>query len=349
MANSKGKTNISRALEELLGGFDGRTKEVLTKRYGLDGREPETLAAIGERYRITRERVRQIEAVALSQAKKAILAGPLGELAEAAVKRLGAVQGVRRADLLTHDLAEAQGDIKNSSAFGNLVHFVLEASGKASYRPEDDEWHAYWHLASSHRGALEALVRKAHHALSSGRAAAVAGKAEAIFANAAKSVPAALAMEQVMISKEFTRGRFGDFGLASWPEINPKTARDWAYLVLKKEKKPLHFTTLADVIARHRTGKKTNFQTVHNELIKDDRFVLVGRGTYGLREFGILPGTAKEVIAHFLKKHGPLKADEVVKKVLDERPFKKNTILINLHSKKHFACLPDGRYCLREA
>ncbi len=77
--------------------------------------------------------------------------------------------------------------------------------------------------------------------------------------------------------------------------------------------------------------------------------MLVGRGTYGLREFGILPGTAREVIGHFLKKHGPMKSNEVVQMVLQERTFKENTLLLNLQNRKHFQRMDDGRYTVREA
>jgi hypothetical protein len=90
-------------------------------------------------------------------------------------------------------------------------------------------------------------------------------------------------------------------------------------------------------------------QTVHNELIKDERFVLVGRGLYGLREFGLMPGTAREVIAYVLEEKGPLHPKDIVKLVRDQRMIKDATIMINLQNKKHFTCLSDGRYCLREA
>jgi hypothetical protein len=119
--------------------------------------------------------------------------------------------------------------------------------------------------------------------------------------------------------------------------------------VTKREGKPLHFTELVTHINRYRKSKITNVQTVHNELIKDNRLVLVGRGTYGLKEFGILPGTAREVIQHFIQKHGPLPAKEVVKLVLAERMFKEGTLLINLQNKDFFKRLGDGRYGLREA
>jgi len=156
-----------------------------------------------------------------------------------------------------------------------------------------------------------------------------------------------VALNLTSISKKFTANHYGDVGLSAWSEINPKTSRDWAYLVLKREQKPLHFTALAERINNIRQ-RKTNYQTVHNELIKDERFVLVGRGTYGLREFGIMPGTAKEVMATLLKTHGPMRSHELVKLVLTKRMFKENTLLLNLQNREHFQRMSDGRYNIKE-
>jgi hypothetical protein len=97
-------------------------------------------------------------------------------------------------------------------------------------------------------------------------------------------------------------------------------------------------------------AKKTNFQTVHNELIKDARFVLVGRGVYALKEWGYEPGTVKDVISQVLKKaKQPLSQDEVLKRVLSQRLVKESTILLNLGNKKCFLKSENGRYSVHEA
>ena len=44
--------------------------DILKVRYGLDGSEPRTLSEVGEKYKITRERVRQIVFVIIHQLKK---------------------------------------------------------------------------------------------------------------------------------------------------------------------------------------------------------------------------------------------------------------------------------------
>lgn len=53
----------------LLDHLDERELKILNYRYGLDGRDPETLERVGERFAITRERVRQIQKSALEKLK----------------------------------------------------------------------------------------------------------------------------------------------------------------------------------------------------------------------------------------------------------------------------------------
>ena len=102
----------------------------------------------------------------------------------------------------------------------------------------------------------------------------------------------------------------------------------------------MHFTevaTLIDKLAYNLPNKKTYPQTVHNELIKDGRFVLVGRGTYALAEWGYVPGTIKDIITKVLnEKNMPIHKDEIVEKVLAQRLVAKNTVLMNLNNKKNF-------------
>ena len=123
------------------------------------------------------------------------------------------------------------------------------------------------------------------------------------------------------------------------------------YLVLKKVVQPLHFRELTQKINDLKFDQKKAFpQTVHNELIRDERFILVGRGIYGLREQGYEPGTAREVLVRILKKHGPLNTQKIIQLVQQERFLRENTILLNLQNKRYFQRLPDNRYTLiREA
>lgn len=86
--------------------------------------------------------------------------------------------------------------------------------------------------------------------------------------------------------KNLERNKFGHWGIASWQEVKPKTINDKIFLVLKNAGEPLHFTEIARRINDVGFDKKVaNPATVHNELILDNRYILTGRGMYGLKEW----------------------------------------------------------------
>jgi hypothetical protein len=153
------------------------------------------------------------------------------------------------------------------------------------------------------------------------------------------------------VSKSIRQGPFGQWGLSHWPEVSPRGVRDKAYLVFDRESRPLHFRDTATLIDRasfsNNRKKNTHPQTVHNELIKDDRFVLVGRGIYALAKWGYTPGTVKDVIVEVLAKEGQaLQKEEIISKVLEQRMVQKNTVLLNLQNRNYFAKTEEGKYSL---
>lgn len=323
-------SKLNNLIKLCFAGLSPRQKEILEGRYGLTGSDSLTLAELGSRYNLTRERVRQIEAIALKAAKVKAESGEFSNFAKVVSVNLKSTGGLKREDLLIDELAGA--------GQANRLKFLLEISGKFHYSKDDKNFYPYWHLNDSDKKKAESfasyLIKNASR-----------DNFSASFAAAAKNfgLNDSIARAYASISKKVTMNVYGDSGLSQWPEINPKTARDWAYLVLKKKSQPLHFTKIAEMVTDLRK-KMAHAPTVHNELIKDENFVLVGKGTYTLKEFGVIPGTARELISHFLKKHGPMKANDVVKLVLKERLFKENTVLINLQNRKNFKRLDDGRY-----
>jgi hypothetical protein len=327
-----------------------REQEVIRARYGLDGSEPLTLQAIGDRYNITRERVRQIEASALNFLRKNAntpFIKSFMTVATAELKRVGGIQKEDEFLKAVYKNTNASGDF---ITFKNPAKFILDLTGTISYEGDNyGNWHEFWYLSQADKKRAQSFVSKMVSALNVKRKDQV--NFETVFTSVQRGVSFSpqVARNYLGISKRFVTGPFAEFGLAHWAEVNPKTARDWAYVILKREKRPMHFSEIAKFISNHRTQKNTNLQTIHNELIKDERFVLVGRGMYGLSEFGLVPGTAREVIFHVLKQHGPLKRDAIITKVKEQRILKDGTILINLQNQKHFEYRPDGRYYLREA
>jgi len=341
----------NRIIDDLFGGLDARQKKVLTKRYGLDSVQEMTLAELGKSFGVTRERIRQIESLALSDVRKKSKEGHLNELTSTVVEALKKTGGVRKEDHLLSEIKHFASEADAAANFANQVRFLLEISKVVVYHREDESLNSHWHLSQSHqKKALDFLDALVKHLKDKKHATLHDKQFDAFFHEVVSlhKLEKDVASHYVAISKKFGANIYGDFGLTEWAEVKPKVSRDWIYLILKKAGKPLHFGEIANEIRRLRPTKKTNTQTIHNELIKDKRFILVGRGIYGLRETDTMPsGTIRDILVHILKTSGPLKPKDLVAKVLEHRIFKENTILFNLQNKKYFERLSDGRYQAR--
>ena len=132
---------------------------------------------------------------------------------------------------------------------------------------------------------------------------------------------AEIAKRWLSMSKTISKNPLGEWGKATSPNIRTRGVKDYAYLVMRRHGSPMHFKEVSDSISKT-FNKKIHYATCHNELIKDPRFVLVGRGMYALSEWGYKAGIAREVITEILKREGPLSKEDVIKKVNKERYFK---------------------------
>lgn len=342
--------SINKLIENAWSSLQPRQRDILAGRFGVGQyKEQQTLAALGDRYGITRERVRQIESSALASLKEI-----LGDSAEAksiqdkvrkVVKEHGGVASVEQV------LGAMKGEIKDLSA--NALQLVIRGMHSLHYHDGDDRFEAAYGLDSAtfktvtdHVTAwIKLLEQKKEHVLSD-------NAYRSLMNTFAKERGLALRhLEQfVALSKKLVTNAYGQTGLKHWTEVNPRTVRDQIYLILRKHDVPLHFEEIATAINKSGIAARPALSaTVHNELIKDDRFVLVGRGKYALAEAGFEPGTAREVVHRILKKHGPLEAPQVIEAVQKERLFKPNTILVNLQNRQHFTRNSNGTYQVRQA
>ncbi|MDO8558176.1 MAG: sigma factor-like helix-turn-helix DNA-binding protein [bacterium] len=320
-----------------------RTKIVVARRFGLKNGKRETLEAIGRDYDITRERVRQIENDALRQlSREEVLSqlSPAFTYLEDHFKEYGNVRAEEK--ILEHLSGEAHPHPRRQA-----ILFVLTLGDKFVHESESDAYHAHWVTDEASRRKMTDMVT---HLIAKLQETQYRTWEEEELLNAAKAyvgMDDRTARSYLEISKEIGSNVFGQFGLTQWPEITPAGVRDKAYLVMRREGKPLHFSGITERINQAKfSDRKAYVQTVHNELIKDKRFVLVGRGLYALSEWGYTPGTVRDVLAEVLKEKGPLTKEEVVEETLKRRMVRPNTIVLNLQNPKFFIRVEGGKYAL---
>lgn len=343
---------IKKTVADLLKDVSTRNRDIISRRFGLKTGKKETLESIGASYSITRERVRQIEEATLRQLTTVASSNDdVARYLETARRILSNKDGVMaEADLFNEfDSSDA---VSNSS-----LAFLLTLSGDLERVSDNDEFNPFWAvnktvLASFKNtvAGLENVLKKSGRVIPETDFNYLAQKTSVTgYGSESRPVTEAEIKTVIAISKGLARNIFNEVGLASWSEIKPKGVRDKAYLVLKKTAKPQHFADIARLInTAGFNNKKANVQTVHNELIKDDRFILVGRGLYALSEWGYKPGTVKDVLVDILRSHGkPMPKATLMAKVKDARMVKENTILLNLQDSKTFVKNSDGTYNLK--
>lgn len=327
-------------VKKLLAEVPERAREVLVFRFGLGtSATRETLEAIGERWGITRERVRQIEASGI----EAIRNGATFRTTEAAFEELRAyieAQGsVVPEDALLAGLAS---DEKSR----NRIRFLLVVGAAFFRERETDDFYARWHVDGRTADMVHTALTRLYATLDD---AEVLSEGEIInrFLEELKDVNSAYRNEEILkrwlsLSKNISSNPLAEWGKAHAPAIRTKGIRDYAYLVIKKKGDPMHFSDVAAAISQT-FSKKAHVATTHNELIKDSRFVLVGRGLYALAEWGFSPGVVRDVIRDVLAGKA-LTRDEVITEVKKVRYVKDNTILVNLNDTRYFKKGKDGKY-----
>jgi hypothetical protein len=328
-------------VKRLLASLPDRARDVITYRYGLGNDiQRMTLDAIGKKYGITRERVRQIENYALGMIRKSneykVEKLAFSEL-ENLLHAFGGV--VVEEDFLGH--------VSKDKSLQNHIHFLLVIGEPFKKKKEDDEFSHRWHVNEQLADQVESALRNLYTNLNTQD---LLPESEMInkFLQHLEGVSERYKNQEIMkrwlkLSKTIGANALGDWGPAHSANIKTKGMRDYAFLVIRKHGSPIHFRDVAKQIMVM-FKKKAHVATTHNELIKDPRFVLVGRGLYALAEWGYAPGIVRDVIRQVIEKHGPMTKDEVVTKVMKERYVKENTIAVNLQNPKFFKRDKEGKY-----
>lgn len=335
-------------VKDILESLKERDKKILSFRYGLLGNEIKTLAAIGQDQSLTRERVRQIEKDVIKTLRKN--SNKINSFASTKefILNLVAQHGrIIAEENLLLQLNVRDEEEKNSIIF--LLHLIEELDNFIH-----DNYKKNWVLVLFNQDLLHNFV----------------SHSKSIIEKKEKPLPAEEFLEHfrqtefyqtnqnelsdktilnfLELTVDIEKNVFGEYGLSSWKEIKPKDVGDKAYLVMKYHKKPEHYSVITEMINKAKFDNKTAYkETVHNELIKDSRFVLIGRGIYALSEWGFKPGVVSDVILGILKTAvNPLSKEKIIEEVLKVRQVKKNTILVSLSNKNLFKKVGKNQYAL---
>jgi len=320
-----------------------RARDVLEKRYGLnkDG-ETFTLEAIGQSYGITRERVRQIENYGIQSIQKSDVYKKHYDLFVEMQKLIDQLGGGMIAEHVLLD------ELSQDPVVRNHLYFLLVA-GDTFYKSKENPHYAHrWFTEHRTAEEVEKALRSVRKSLKRDDLVSeqeIINRFKTELAHINEDHDEEVLRRWLKISKQIGQNPLGDWGHAESPNIRVKGIRDYAYLAVKRHGSPMHFREVAEAIAEL-FEHKAHIATTHNELIKDDRFVLVGRGLYALSEWGYTAGVVKEVLRDILDAEGPLSREEIIDRVRRERYVKDNTILVNLQDNDLFKRLSNGHYTL---
>jgi hypothetical protein len=337
-----------------------REQDILRRRFGLHGKGSQTLEQIGKSYEVTRERVRQIENAAIRHIRNldyfVETVKPVELVVLAALEKHGGIMAEDH--LLEYVLQSHQ---KDSSYCSHLLFLLDKLTANRMLREQRNGFSPSWRVEFADWDKAEQTISELTRILEKG------GKPVALddLLDEFKNTETYKAHQKhyefehetpdpiyahVRASVGVRPNSFEEWGITSWSTVTPKRMGDKIYLIMKKHGKPLHFRDIATHINEAGfDAKKAYPPTVHNELILDDRYVLVGRGIYGLREWGYIPGVVSDVISEILTKaDGPLSREDIVEQVLKQRMVKKGTVYLALSNNNRFVKNSDGKYELAQ-
>lgn len=317
-----------------------REREIIARRFGLFDRK-ETLEQVGEMLGITRERVRQLEKAIMIRLKLAAEENlpQIPELEKKLIRHLhdlGRVAKVNELSALTSK--------DNTERDRAHIAFIASLAPRLTLIEENDRYHLSvgikeYHDSEQVKKHVDQIVKtiKNH-----GEPLTIEGLHQKLSHEHPDHVRALAKLSKQLADLK------DRWGLNQWPSVNPKNIRDKIFVILQENSKPMHFNEIAKTIKQSDFKRRdVTTQAIHNELIKDGRFVLIGRGIYALKDWGYSKGTVSDIITEVLKKEGaPLHRDEIVRRVLKHRQVKETTILLNLQGKKQFKRVAKATYDL---
>lgn len=338
--------DLKERVEKLLVLLSEKERFVVERRFSLNSDRRLTLEEIGQQFNVTRERVRQIEKNALQKLKRNVDNFEVITINNFAFELLKENGGLMPEDSLISKIIST--DV--TSGFSE-IQFILSLDKRFTRVPNTITYRPYVRLAQYSDSFLSRISESSRVILErKGDVVKVGAVADAVnkgFEDGARQ-EVAFFVSLFSINKAFKVVN-DTVGLVVWRHINPRTLRDKIYYVLRQKKSPMHFVEIGNTIVSLSFDRKNlNMQAVHNELIRHEDFVLIGRGIYALREWGYSHGTVAEVIEEVLKERDSMAEEMIIEEVLKRRLVKPITIILNLKNKKRFTRVGRKQYSLKK-
>ena len=350
MEQGRTSPTLDKAFNELFGTLQNtRQSMVLRLRYGLNDGIPRTLEEVGQRFGITRERVRQIEDKALRRIYHPTRRHILDDIARPFQFVLQQAGGILRENQISEKISQVTvlGKIDPIGA----TRFVLGVTSGLQ-EIEDGIWALkecpleYFSMVTSaaalrleknqSRMRYNKLVSEVRRMLESSNDAAQR-EVDTLFIEAC-----------LQADPQFEISDDGWCILAKWQ----RSYIDEMVEVLRDKGKPLHFREIASGVEALLNGnQEVSEHNIHAVLQRrQDLFVWAGQGTYGLVEWGIQrPTYYVEIISDILEAEGePLPADEIIRRVEKLRPCKKTSVMMYLTMNDRFAEFGPSIFGLRK-
>jgi hypothetical protein len=338
LAGSKLAASLQSLVDDLFLVLTEKESLVIKKRFALQGHPKQTLERIGRQFKVTRERVRQIESIALSKLRRTVRTTKFNDVNEMAKAALRTSGGVMRDDELISQMLTR---VANGAPIdGSVLRLSFSIDSEIISSGRTGTFVPFWRLQSLDIDDITTIVDSIVKVLKKRKNCMT--KEDVIMAVQGMNLfkdrtPSKELIMSCMAIDERLKEVEDGWGLTEWRFVRPRSIRDKVEIILRKSGRPLHFMEIANSIREaHFDHKNVTVQAVHNELIRYPQFVLVGRGLYALREWGYEPGTVADVIEAILKEKGPLTKKDIIAEVAKQRTVKVGTISLNLQKMPYF-------------
>lgn len=339
---------IVKSFEDILKSLSEKEKNVIERRVWLNW-EKETLQNIWNSFSpaITRERVRQIEDSWIKKIGRIIKASLLTKIQSVSIEFLKLHWWVMSKDKLINNVIKELNI--DSDANHSILEMIIQSDFEIKKSKQKLGCQIYFYLPNISKTDIDTVYKEAVKILKKKKDVVSKNYLfENIISSLKKDISITFIDSCLELFDDIVYWEENLVWLTKWKILNPKTLKDKAIYVMKKEKTPMHFVDISNKITQM-LEEKVKVNTIHNELIRNSEFVLIGRWIYALKEWWFNPGTVLDVITSILEKAWePMSTEEITKEVLKIRNVKQTTIYMNLQNKKAIERVGRNYYQLKK-